>query len=147
MGVTWLGRARGLARLASLLVVSGCGGGGLRTVPTGEHPSDATDLTIVDFPPPPAKVEETGRAPRSECAWQDGHWSWVGRRWEWIDGAWVIPPSGCYYAPAVIMVWVSSDRGALLYYGTPRWYRTGGGSGKSKPTCGQPVVCDAEPKS
>ena len=145
--MTWLHRHSSAGILAGTVIAAGCGSGGLRTVPTGEHPADQTNLMPVEFPPPPAKVEATGSAPRPECAWQDGHWSWIGRRWEWVDGAWVVPPTGCYYAHEVIMVWVSSDRGGVLYYGRPRWYREGAKAGQKQATCPQPLACESKPTS
>ena len=141
--MTGRGAADWIGALAGLGVACGCGSGGLRTVPTGERPQDRTNLVPVEFPPPPAKVEETGVAPSPDCAWQDGHWSWLGRRWEWVEGAWVVPPSGCYYANEVIMVWVSSDSGGVLYYGKPQWYRRKGSTKQSQASCPQPVACDA----
>ncbi len=136
-----------IGMLTGLVVACGCGSSGLRTVPTGEHPPDRTNLVPVGFPPPPAKVEETGTSPRADCAWQDGHWNWIGRNWEWVGGAWVVPPSGCYYAHEVIMVWVSSDSGGVLYYGKPRWYRQGAKTQSSKASCPQPVACESPPAS
>ena len=112
---------------ASLVVawLVACGSSPLRTVPTGEHPTDAAELTIADYPPPPAKIELPGLPPVDDpqCGWVDGYWAWSGRRWEWVAGAWVLPPAGCYYANRIIMVWVAAEQGSVLYYGQPRWYR------------------------
>jgi hypothetical protein len=113
-----------------------CSSTTLRTVPTGPHPSDAESVPV-DYPPPPAKVEEVGNSPDPDCAWRDGYWDFIGRQWEWVPGAWVVPPAGCFYAPRVRMGWTPKG---VLEYGKPRWYR----SDRHTTACPEPPACTAE---
>ena len=125
--------ARGVAPAMLLLA---CASTEVRTVPTGPHPSVAKPIEV-DYPPPPAKVEEVTTPPRPSCAWRDGYWDWVGRRWDWVPGVWVVPPPGCYYAPHVGLVWLPEHQGSRLFYTQPRWYRSGGGVAG----CDEPAPC------
>jgi hypothetical protein len=119
-----------------------CGSGGLASVPTGKHRHEPGQLVEVDYPPPPAKVEEIDPAPDPQCRWVDGYFTWVARGWEWIHGGWVRPPKGCYYAPQILMVWLSTDRGGVLYYGRPRWYPLSAQQpGKGLAACPDPKPC------
>lgn len=93
----------------------------LRTVPMGVAPTNGVNPLIVDYPPPPAEVEMVPPDPGKPCAWQDGHWDWVGQRWQWQNGGWVVPPAGCHYAAPVI-VWVPSSGQGELYYRPAHWY-------------------------
>ncbi len=68
-------------------------------VPEGPHIDKIASIEHLEYPPPPAQEEVVPPQPSSDCLWMDGHWEW-GRRWRWIPGEWVVPPSGCYYAPA-----------------------------------------------
>lgn len=109
------------ARLASValsLVLSACGGPRLITVPTGPQPVQAAKV-VVDYPPPPAKVEEIRIAGSSggACVWRDGFWDWTGGRWEWQDGRAVLPQKGCLYAQAKLL-WTTDS---LSFY-RPAWY-------------------------
>ena len=110
----------GRLTLAAAAAVALSCGSELRTVPTGPHPGNAVPM-IVDYPPPPAQQELIEKQPPSPCAWEDGHWSWLGRRWNWEPGRWVVPPDGCYYAPP-FMAWIPSEEKGELYYLQPRWY-------------------------
>lgn len=131
----WLAGMRLVAALAAM-AGGGCASG-VRTVPVGSHPVQGSELVAVESPPPPAKVERVGSDPGKPCMWLDGQWEWLGRHWEWTDGAWVVPPEGCYFAPPRA-VWVTSVRGGQLFYMTGRWYRADG----SVP-CPAPIRCDA----
>ena len=73
----------------------------------------------VDFPPPPAKIEEIplAQGSRSPCIWRDGYWDWTGRRWEWQAGRALIPPPGCRFAEPKLQ-WTTET---LTFY-RPAWY-------------------------
>lgn len=124
-----------------LVVAAGCGST-LPRVPTGPHRVEIAKAVVVGYPAPPARVECVPAQPRQQCAWLDGTWRWGGRRWQWIPGSWIVPPAGCYYAPAYSQ-WVSGeaeDPGARdqLFYFEARWYPSEGTGG-----CGAPEVCRA----
>src|SRR6478735_7485297 len=108
-------------RLESTLLacaLAGCAGPHLVTVPTGPQPTQAAPIKV-DYPPPPAKIEEIriAHGSASGCVWRDGYWDWTGGRWEWQDGRPVLPLKGCLYAEAKL-VW-STD--SLSFY-RPAWY-------------------------
>jgi len=98
--------------------LASCGGPHLVTVPTGPQPAQVVPLKV-DYPPPPAKVEEIriARGPASGCVWRDGYWDWSGGRWEWQDGRAVLPAKGCLYAQAKL-VW---NTDSLSFY-RPVWF-------------------------
>jgi hypothetical protein len=98
--------------------LSACGGPRLVTVPTGPQPASAPRVKV-DYPPPPAKIEEIRIAHGSAggCVWRDGYWDWTGGRWEWQEGRPVLPVKGCLYADAKL-AW-SAD--SLSFY-RPAWY-------------------------
>jgi hypothetical protein len=103
--------------------------------PTGPHRPQLEDTDQVDYPPPPARIEEIDpRAHHADgCVWVDGSWRWSGRRWVWESGAWVHPPPGCYFAPAESF-WQSSAAGpGVLYYRNPAWYPESSTSGNGRP--------------
>jgi len=131
--------------LAGVLLAAACGGYEVPRVPLGEQPTDgdgADRLAVVDYPPPPAKVEQTGRAPRPGCRWRDGYWQWHGKGWHWVEGAWVMVRKGCTFAPRVIMVWVSERDGPKLYYGPPRWYSPAAGKAdQARLACEDAATC------
>jgi hypothetical protein len=109
------------ARLSSAalsLLLLACGGPRLVTVPTGPQPARAAPVKV-DYPPPPAKIEEIRIAQRSggSCVWRDGYWDWTGGRWEWQDGRAVLPSKGCLYAEAKLL-WTTDS---LSFY-RPTWY-------------------------
>jgi hypothetical protein len=87
----------------------------------GEHPRGATEAVCVPYPPPAAKVEETGAAPSDRAVWVDGDWKWkplgsavsTKGKWEWSPGAWVEPPFGASYARSSL---VRMPNGALAWY-------------------------------
>lgn len=117
---------------ASVLLIS-CGSD-LRRARVGSHPVNGSEPEVVDFPPPPAEVEELPQDPGPPCVWVDGRWEYVGRRWEWREGAYVQAPSSCYYAPPV-MVWLPSETGGELYYLSGHWYTDDGAN------CQEPTAC------
>ena len=99
------------------LLVAACGGPRLVTVPTGPQPKQAQAVKV-DYPPPPAKIEEIRIAKKSgTCVWRDGYWDWAGGRWEWQDGRAVLPSTGCLYAEPKLR-WTTES---LLFY-RPVWY-------------------------
>jgi hypothetical protein len=103
----------------------------------------AEDFVEVEYPPPPAQVEEMAEelAGRPECVWQDGHYEWSGRRYRWIAGQWVAPLPDCVYSPAAV-TWVRGNP-ARLYYAPPRWYRAVA-SGSVRPVaCATPTSCSS----
>lgn len=94
----------------------------LPLAPTGDPPTDDVGFMTVEYPPPPAQVEVIVERPGPPCVWVDGHHRWEGRRWAWKPGAWVIPPSNCYYARARMAWTATSDSAGVLYYAPPQWY-------------------------
>jgi hypothetical protein len=110
-------------RFAPVILLGACGGGSA-LAPSGRHPIQHQEYITVEFPPPPAQIEEIPEqlSDQSECVWVDGYWHWRGR-WVWIPGRWVMAPEGCYRAPAVVE-W-GKTREPRLNYSPPRWYREG----------------------
>ena len=100
------------------LLLAACGGPKLVTVPSGAQPAQATPV-LVDYPPPPAKIEEIriSHGSKGACVWRDGYWDWTGGRWEWQDGRPVLPVKGCVYADPRL-VWTTDS---LSFY-RPVWY-------------------------
>ncbi len=112
-------RWRGLCGVALLLFPSAaCGGPHLITVPSGPQPAQAAPVSV-DYPPPPAKIEEIALSQRSNnpCVWRDGYWDWTGRRWEWQAGRAVLAPAGCHFAEPKRQ-WTTES---LTFY-RPAWY-------------------------
>jgi len=109
---------RHVAAVSFALALSACGGSHLVTVPRGPQPSKAQPVSV-DFPPPPAKIEEIPLSHRSgnQCVWRDGFWDWTGRRWEWQAGRAVLVPAGCRFAEAKLE-WTTDS---LSFY-RPAWY-------------------------
>lgn len=101
-----------------LACLTACGGSRLVTVPSGPQPAKAQPVSV-DFPPPPAKIEEIPISHRAAngCVWRDGFWDWTGRHWEWQAGRAVLPPPHCHFAEAKL-TW-SAD--SLSFY-RPAWY-------------------------
>jgi len=102
----------------ALAVLCACGVPHLLTVPNSPAPANAQALRV-DYPPPPAKVEEIpiSHGTKGACLWRDGYWDWTGRRWEWQPGRAVLAPAGCLFAEAKLE-W-STD--SLSFY-RPAWY-------------------------
>jgi len=100
------------------LLLAACGAPQLVTVPAGPRPVGATPVKV-DYPPPPAKIEEIRISQKSggSCVWRDGYWDWVGARWEWQDGRAVLPVKGCLYAEGKLS-WTADS---LSFY-RPAWY-------------------------
>lgn len=117
-------------RALLLLIVLGCGRTPAPTRPVAE------EFLEVDYPPPPAQIEEMAEElpGRPECEWLDGHYVFRGRRWQWVAGQWIVPPADCSYEPPRVS-W-SSGKSPRLYYTPPRWYRTDG-----KTACQAPLPC------
>ena len=109
-----------MRRVASALViwVSACSSE-LPEPKTGSQPVEAAVAEVVEYPPPPAQPEIIPPDPQKPgCVWLDGHWDWVGSQWTWVAGEWIVPPSGCYLAPAVLR-WPKP--GQLLFL-KPHWF-------------------------
>lgn len=100
-----------------------------------------SEFVEVDYPPPPAQIEEMTEAlpGRPECSWMDGSYVWQGRRWEWISGQWVVPPQGCARAPGTVF-W-SKPPEARLYYTPPSWYPTNASRRAEQAPCPPAVPC------
>ena len=109
--------ARRASTALALLAVA-CGGPRLVTVPIGPQPARAARIAV-DYPPPPAQIEEIAIAAGSggKCVWRDGYWDWIGARWEWQSGRPVLPVQGCLYAEAKLQ-WTTDS---LSFY-RPAWY-------------------------
>jgi hypothetical protein len=104
---------------AVVCAIAACGGGSpLVTVPSGPQPLQAQPVAV-DYPPPPAKIDEIPLSHRSgnRCVWRDGFWDWTGRRWEWQAGRAVLSPTGCRFAEAKLE-WTTDS---LSFY-RPAWY-------------------------
>ena len=110
-------KARAPLTIAALSFVA-CGGAHLVTVPSGPQPLKAQPVSV-DYPPPPAKIEEIPLSHKSgnRCVWRDGFWDWTGRRWEWQAGRAVLSPHGCRFAEAKLE-WTTDS---LSFY-RPAWY-------------------------
>ncbi|HEX6764555.1 MAG TPA: YXWGXW repeat-containing protein [Polyangiaceae bacterium] len=113
---------RHLASVTGLFLLLSCGSS-TRLPPTGPHPPNVQEFVEVEYPPPPAQIEEIpeGLAGAPDCVWVGGHYAWEDRRWAWHPGQWVTPAEGCYYAPPVA-AWSRAGE-PRLYYTPPRWYR------------------------
>ncbi len=107
---------------AFMLVATGACTPTLRTPRTGPFPLNAR-FTIVDFPPPPARIETLPPDPGPGCVWVDGYFSWQGRRWSWVPGAFRTQQPNCYRSE-MSLAWVPAESGALLYYAEPGWYES-----------------------
>src|SRR5450432_1675389 len=85
-------------------LLAACGAAQLVTVPSGPQPAKAQPVAV-DYPPPPAKIEEIPLSRRSgnRCVWRDGFWDWTGRRWEWQGGRAVLSPAGCRFAESKLV--------------------------------------------
>ena len=128
--------------LLVLAVLAGACGSSTRLPPTGPHPPHVQEFVLVDFPPPPAQIEEISEEVENapECVWVDGYYAWEERRFAWHPGQWVLPAEGCYYAPA-LTAWsrVGEPR---LYYTPPRWYRDDAlGKSGAAAICPVPRTC------
>jgi len=112
----WLRWQTRLGLSAALLAA--CGGPHLVTVPSGPQPATARAVPV-DFPPPPAKIEEIPLSHRAKngCVWRDGFWDWTGRSWEWQEGRAVLVPAGCRFAQPKLE-WTTDS---LSFY-RPAWY-------------------------
>ena len=113
------GRAvRAVSRAAFALGLCACAGPRLVTVPGGA-PAPNAQAVSVDYPPPPAKIEEIAisHGSKTACVWRDGYWDWTGRRWEWQPGRAVLTPAGCRFADPKL-AWTTDS---LSFY-RPAWY-------------------------
>jgi hypothetical protein len=121
-------------RLTATLLAA-CGGAHLVTVPSGPQPVQAEPVAV-DFPPPPARIEEIPLSHRSgnRCVWRDGFWDWLGERWEWQPGRAVLSPAGCHFAEAKL----ARSADSLSFY-RPAWYPDPGQEPAAK-TCVE-VAC------
>lgn len=96
--------------LASSLTA--CGGSALPTPTIGPHEGD--ELTVVPYPPPPARVEIVPERPRDQRAvWIDGEWTFQAHRWSWQSGRWELPPPSAHYAPGAT---VRLSDGTLVWF-------------------------------
>ena len=109
-------------RLSAAYVLLGwlfsCAEPPLVTAPRGPEPEGAPPVRV-DYPPPPAKIEEIPLSRRRDnpCVWRDGYWDWTGRRWEWQTGRAVIAPAGCLFSE-LKLAWTTDS---LSFY-RPAWY-------------------------
>jgi hypothetical protein len=143
-GTLTLLRSSSILFFCALLAAAACGSS-LRIPPAGPH-SETARQVIVDYPPPPARVERVPPDPGETCVWIDGHWEWRGRAWEWESGNWFVPPPGCHYAPPRL-AWIDTARGGTLYFTPPGWYPSDIDEvepSTSKAACKPPVVCRGE---
>ena len=103
---------------AALTLIAACAAPPLVTAPSGPQPLNAQPIRV-DYPPPPAKIEEIPLSNRSNnpCLWRDGFWDWTGRRWEWQPGRAILPAAGCYFAEPKLQ-WTTD----FLSFYRPAWY-------------------------
>jgi len=79
------------------------------------QPTEA--LAQVDYPPPPARVEQVPETPKDDAVWVDGEWTWQGRRWAWKQGRWLLPPANAKFSP-----WTSTrDSSGNLFVAEGKW--------------------------
>lgn len=119
--MSWRGawaRSRRATLAVGLSLLAACAEPPLVTVPSGPPPPRAQPVNV-DYPPPPAKIEEIPLSRRSDnpCVWRDGYWDWTGRRWEWQTGRAVLVPPGCLFSEAKLE-WTTDS---LTFY-RPAWY-------------------------
>lgn len=112
----------------------------LRVPPSGSPPTIDPSFKPVDYPPPPARVENVGRDPGAPCVWQDGYWTWSGRRWEWTSGKWVRPPEACYYVEPRLL-YPQTEGQQVLLYAPPAWFREFNGTVSP---CAEPPRCPSK---
>jgi hypothetical protein len=113
---------------------------GVPTPPSGPHRATAHNpAVIIQYPPPPVRVECVPPQPRDECVWVDGNWTRQARGWGWSPGAWVIPPAKCYHAQAYSK-WIraGNNKQDQLYYFEAAWYAETPGK-----QCEAPRVCQS----
>jgi hypothetical protein len=116
----------------------GCGSE-LQLAPVGPRPAAAEkDAVQVEYPPPPAQVEQLPGAPGPHCVWVDGQWEPVAAGWEWAPGGWVVPPAACHYAPPAVQ-WrgAPGGQGLVRFHLAGRWFRSDG----SAAACDAPKPC------
>src|ERR1700759_4439944 len=105
---------RRIAALAVVLFFIACGA----TLPHPDYVQQPTSaLTVVGYPPPPARVEFVPKQPSKDAVWIDGEWQWQGRRWAWRIGRWVVPPAGARFAPWMMV----RDPAGVVYYAEGTW--------------------------
>lgn len=126
-------RRKGLLVL-SLLSTFACGGG-TPLVKTGPHPTRGPAPLVVRSPPPATKVEVLPLRRNPDCFWRGGHWAPRSGGWKWVKGAWVLPPAGCTFAPAVTH-FESLEGTTVLVHRAELWYRDDGAL-----TCAEPKDC------
>lgn len=103
------------ATMAVPLACVACGG----SVPRPTLAAVAVeDYVQVPAPPGPARVEELPPSPRKDAVWVDGQWSFTGAGYRWEHGAWVVPPPGARFAPAVV---VRREKDDALFFARASW--------------------------
>lgn len=104
-----------LTALGALAFDSGCAA----TVPTpASGPVPKTEMVLVPYPPPPAKVESIPKQQKVADVWVDGQWDWDGKNWRWQEGRWMTPPANAYFTP-----WATERRKDGRLYFTPAAWR------------------------
>ncbi len=76
------------------------------------RPQNSDVLVVVDFGPPPGRVETIPKRPPGASAWVDGEWIRRRGRWYWLVGRWVNTPPGWTYSPWVT---VRAPDGTVYY--------------------------------
>src|SRR5436189_1653735 len=105
------------AALATILITAGCA-----SQPTAVAHEPVSAPVILNRPltkpPPPLRVEATGRPPGPEYVWVSGHYEWNGRQYIWRAGRWVPKP----YERAIYMegYWEQRAGGWIWVPGTWR---------------------------
>src|SRR5579859_2089199 len=86
---------------ALLFLAAACASG---AVPTPRYTAQtASDLVVIDYPPPPARVEAVPPRPAEGAVWIDGEWRARDHKWAWLAGRWVMPPEGARFSPWTVV--------------------------------------------
>ena len=123
--------------LALLVGLSASCGTPSFTVPQGPHRAEVeASPEPVQVAPPNARIEVVPLRRNPRCFYRDGYYRPLGGSWQWQEGAWVLPKSGCYYAPPTTH-YEKVEGGTTLVHRPGVWLTTG-----QKPEiCPEPRPC------
>lgn len=116
-------------------------------VPRGPHRIDQEPGPVrVRSPPPPANIEVLPLRRNPSCFYLDGHHEPRGGGWVWQQGAWILPPAHCAYAPPRTS-YEQIAGGTTLVYRAGAWHpkKLGGQPCDAPKSCPDPGVQDVSP--